>query len=245
MDGYDETTYGERFVDVYDDWYGDITDTDACVTAVAELAGGGPILELGVGTGRLAIPLAQRGSRVTGIDSSPAMLDALAAKPGGREVRTILGDMTEPATGDERFAVVLIAYNTLFNLTGEGAQARCFASAAARMAVSGCFVVEAFVPTVGQEPVEAVVPKQVTTDKVVLSVSRADPARQEITGQYVEFTEAGGVRLRPWHLRWSTVEQLDAMASAVGLRLTRRWSDWSGSAFTDESGSHISVYRHA
>ena len=99
--------------------------------------------------------------------------------------------------------------------------------------------------TVGQEPVEAVVPKQVTTDKVVLSVSRADPARQEITGQYVEFTEAGGVRLRPWHLRWSTVEQLDAMASAVGLRLTRRWSDWSGSAFTDESGSHISVYRHA
>lgn len=245
MDGYDETTYGERFVDVYDAWYGDLTDTDACVAAVSELAAGGPILELGVGTGRLALPLADRGHAVTGVDSSPSMLDALAAKPGGERVRAVLGDMADPPTGDDRFAVVLIAYNTLFNLVDDGAQARCFASAAARLTDSGCFVVEAFVPDLDAGPADVVAPKRVTADRVVLSVSRSDPARQEVLGQYVELTEAGGVRLRPWHLRWSTVDQLDALAAAAGLRPTARWTDWHRSPFTDCSGTHVTTYRRA
>ncbi len=245
MDGYDETTYGERFVDVYDDWYGDLTDTDACVATVSELAAGGPVLELGVGTGRLALPLAERGPAVTGIDSSPAMLAALAAKPGGDRVRTILGDMADPPTGDDRFAVVVIAYNTLFNLVDDGAQARCFESAAARLTTSGCFVVETFVPDPDAGPTDAVALKQVTADRVVLSVSRSDPARQEVLGQYVELTEAGGVRLRPWHLRWATADQLDALAATAGLRPTARWSDWRRPPFPEASTTRIAVYRRS
>lgn len=245
MDGYDETTYGERFAEVYDDWYGDITDTEACVATVADLAAGGPILELGVGTGRLAVPLADRGLRVTGVDSSPAMLEVLAAKPGGAAVRPLLGDMSAPDTGDERFAVVLIAYNTLFNLTDDGAQARCFRSAAERLTPGGCFVVEAFVPDTGSDPSDVVTPKQVTADKVVLSVSRSDPARQEIVGQFVDLTDGAGVRLRPWHLRWATVDQLDALAADAGLRPTRRWSGWDRAEFGPTATTHVTVYRRA
>ena len=243
MDGYDETTYGERFADVYDDWYGDLTDTDACVATVADLAAGGAVLELGVGTGRLAVPLAARGLAVTGVDASPTMLDALAAKPGGDRVRAVLGDMADPPTGDDRYAVVLVAYNTLFNLVDDGAQARCLRAAAARLTTGGCVVIEAFVPDDDAGAADVVAPKQVTADRVVLSVSRSDPARQEVLGQYVELTEAGGVRLRPWHLRWATVDQLDAMAAAAHLRPTSRWRDWHRTAFADDAGAHITVYR--
>lgn len=245
MDGYDDATYGDRFVDVYDDWYGDLTDTDACVDAVARLADGGAVLELGVGTGRLALPLAERGLAVTGVDTSQAMLDSMAAKPGGDRVEALLGDMTDPPTGDRRFAVVLVAYNTLFNLTGDGDQARCVLGAARRLAPGGCLVAEAFVPDVDGEAADVVTPKQVTADEVVLSVSRSRPDRQEVVGQYVSFTEAGGVRLRPWHIRWSTPEQLDAMADAAGLRPAERWGDWRGRAFRPDDTTHVSIYRSA
>lgn len=245
MQGYDETTYGERFADVYDDWYGSITDTAACVEAVALLAGGGPVLELGVGTGRLAIPLADRGLPVTGVDSSPAMLDALSAKgaKAGRRVTGVLGDMTDPPVGDSRFAVVLIAYNTLFNLVTVEAQRTCLANAAARLAPGGCLVVEAFVPDETAAATDAVTPKHVTADHVVLSVSRHDPERQEVIGQFVDITESG-IRLRPWHIRWCTPAQLDEMADGVGLAVDERWSTWSGAAFDHHSASHITVYRH-
>ena len=244
MEGYDETTYGDRFVDVYDDWYGDLTDTDACVATVAELSGCGPVLQLGVGTGRLALPLAARGVPVTGLDSSQPMLDALAAKPGAAAVTTLLGDMTDPPTGDDRFAMVLVAYNTLFNLVDDGAQQRCLAAAAARLAPGGCVVVEAFVPADDADPTDVVAPKQVTAEKVVLSVSRSDPGRQEVVGQYVDITEEG-VKLRPWHLRWSTPAQLDEMAAAVGLTPSHRWAGWDQSAFGPDSPTHVTVYRPA
>lgn len=241
MEGYDETTYGERFVDVYDDWYGSITDTEACVEAVARLAAGGPVLELGVGTGRLAIPLAQCGLEVTGVDASPSMLAALAAKPGGDAVEAVLGDMTDPPVGDRRFSVVFVAYNTLFNLVTVDGQRACLANAARHLAPGGCVAIEAFVPDVSGAAEDSVVPKHVTADKVVLSVSRQDPDRQEVVGQYVDISEAG-IRLRPWHIRWSTPDQLDAMAADVGLRLADRWSSWSGETFDQHAASHISLY---
>ena len=242
MEGYDETTYGERFADVYDDWYGSITDTEACVDAVARLAHGRPVLELGVGTGRLAIPLAQRGLPVTGVDSSPAMLAALSAKPGGDAVDVVLGDMTDPPVGDLRFAVAFVAYNTLFNLVTVEGQRSCLTSAARRLLPGGCVMIEAFVPDVLGAAADAVVPKHVTADKVVLSVSRQDPVRQEVIGQYVDISETG-IRLRPWHIRWSTPEQLDALAAEAGLHLSERWATWSGEPFDETSTSHISVYR--
>lgn len=243
MDGYDAATYGDRFADVYDDWYGTLTGTDDCVAAIAELAGGGPVLELGVGTGRLAIPLGARGLAVTGIDSSRAMLDRLATKPGGDRVHTVLGDMAEPPIEDgTRFSVVLVAYNTLFNLVDPVDQQRCLANGAALLSSDGHLVVEAFVPDPELAAGDTVVPRRVTADRVVLSVSRSRPDRQEVSGQYVDITE-GGIRLRPWHIRWSTPEQLDAMAQAAGLELAGRWSTWGGDPFNVDADTHVSHYR--
>ncbi|MGI8756378.1 MAG: class I SAM-dependent methyltransferase [Acidimicrobiales bacterium] len=243
MEGYDASTYGDRFAEVYDDWYSDLTDATACVDVVAGLADGGPVLELGVGTGRLAIPLAARGLVVVGLDASPAMLERMAAKPGGAEVEALVGDMAAPPLGDRRFAVVFVAYNTLFNLIDPADQARCLADAAARLRPGGSILVEAFVPE-PERIVEAVTPRTITADRVVLSISRTDPETQEALGQYVDITEAG-IRLRPWHIRWSTPDQLDAMAAEAGLTLADRWADWRRSPFHADAPAHVSHYRPA
>ena len=242
MEGYDASTYGDRFADVYDDWYGDLTDADACVALVGELAAGGSMLELGVGTGRLAIPLAAHGV-VVGVDSSASMLARLGAKPGGDAVECLLGDMARPDVGDRRFAVVFVAYNTLFNLIDPGDQERCLASAASCLAPGGSVLVEAFVPEPGRVA-DAVSPRTITADRVVLSVSRSDPDRQEAMGQYVDITEAG-IKLRPWHIRWSTPEQLDAMAVDAGLVLADRWADWRRTPFHPDAQAHVTRYTSA
>ncbi len=247
MDGYDATTYGDRFADVYDDWYGDITDTDACVDALARLAGRGPVLELGVGTGRLAIPLAARGLAITGLDSSAAMLARLASKPGGAGVTGVVGDMADPkgpGLNPGSFGLAFVAYNTLFNLIAPGEQQRCLTNVAAMLTSDGSFVVEAFVPDTSAHADDTVAPRQVTADRVVLSVSRSNPERQEVLGQYVDITEAG-IKLRPWHIRWATTTQLDDMAAAAGLVLADRWATWTGEPFNGDAPAHVSVYRRA
>lgn len=246
MEGFDASTYGERFADVYDDWYGDLGDTAACVEVLAELAergSGGAVLELGVGTGRLAVPLAERGVKVIGLDSSPAMLERLRAKPGGDRVDSVLGDMEDPPLGDHRFGLVVLAYNTLFNLTTLDAQRRCLAGAARRLTVGGSVVVEAFVPDPDQiGPADSVVPRTITADRVVLSVTRHRADHQEVFGQFVELTN-GGVRLRPWHIRYSTTDQLDRLAADAGLVLSERWAGWDRAPFEqDRSSTHVSVY---
>jgi len=255
MEGYQPSTYGDRFVDVYDDWYGAITDTTACVETVTELArqsrssrrsdldGTTPsprVLELGVGTGRLAIPMTGNGLDVTGVDASAAMLSALAAKPGGERVRTVVADMVDPPVA-AGFDLVLIAYNTLFNLTAPGDQARCLARVAGLLAPTGRLVVEAFVPDPATGQGDAVSTRQVSVDRVVLSVSRTDPAGQQVHGQYVDITEAG-VKLRPWQIRWATPDQIDEQAAEAGLARVARWSDWERGTFTSDSSSHVSVY---
>lgn len=242
MDGFDDATYGERMADVYDDWYADITDTSACVTTLIRLAGPGPVLELGVGTGRLAIPLAESGLAVAGVDSSPAMLDRLRSKPGGQRVEALHGDMADPPVGDRRFRLVVVAYNTLFNLTEPGDQAACFVRSAEVLDDEGLLVVEAFVPDpdrIGRGG--EVVARSVTADRVVLSVTLGRPAAQTLLGQYVDITEAG-IRLRPWQIRYASPTELDAMAADAGLTLRDRWAGWRGEPFDDDSPTHVSVY---
>jgi SAM-dependent methyltransferase len=247
--GYDHRSYGDGFADVYDEWYADVTDVGATVTRVVELAGGGGrVLELGVGTGRLAVPMADAGLAVVGIDSSEAMLAKLSQRDPARRVDAVCGDIT----GDlpvGPFDVVLVAYNTIFNLLGEHDQPRLFQHVAERLAPGGAFVVEAFVPASegadGSTPSSEVTVRSMAVDHVVLSVSVNHPDEQLAEGQFVQFSQDGGVRLRPWSIRWATPKQLDAMASAAGLRLDARFGEMSGTAFTNDSAQHVSIYRRA
>ncbi|MGE5210955.1 MAG: class I SAM-dependent methyltransferase [Acidobacteriota bacterium] len=249
MRGYDHRSYGDGFADVYDEWYADVTDVDATVERMVELAGaGGRVLELGVGTGRLAVPMARAGLSVVGIDSSEAMLAKLSERDPGRLVAAVQGDITSDLPVGP-FDVVLVAYNTIFNLLGEHDQPRLFQHVAERLAPGGAFVVEAFVPASegvhGSASSSEVTVRSMAVDHVVLSVSVNNPDRQLAEGQFVQFSQDGGVRLRPWSIRWATPEQLDAMAIAAGLRLDARYGEMAGTAFTDDSAQHVSIYRRA
>jgi SAM-dependent methyltransferase len=241
----DGAAYGEAFADVYDEWYADVTDVAATVAFVERLAGaGGTVLELGVGTGRLAVPMASAGLTVTGIDASPAMLARLRARPGSASIEVVEGDMVTEMP-DGRFDVVLVAYNTLFNLADESAQQACFLAVRDRLAAGGSFVVEAFVPDVTAPAGHDVTVRSMSADRVVLSVSDHRPDRQRTSGQFVELSESGGVRLRPWSIRWAAPAELDAMAARAGLGLVERWADMSRTPFGDGSDHHVSVYRPA
>ena len=252
MEGYGASTYGDRFADVYDDWYQDVSDVGATVERVAALAGprGGRVLELGAGSGRLAVPLAGRGLDVWAVDASTAMLDRLRAKPGGDRVRAVVDDMAEleaPALQDGGFGVVLCAFNTLFNITDTAGQRRCLTRGRELLAPDGRLVVEAFVPPPGGErdaAVGAVEPRHIGLDEVVLTVSRLDPGTRTITGQHVQITE-GGVRLRPWVLHYASPDDLDALAAEAGLRLVERHAGWHGEEFTPDADVHVSVYATA
>ncbi|MCB1003508.1 MAG: class I SAM-dependent methyltransferase, partial [Acidimicrobiales bacterium] len=235
----------------YDEWYADVSDVEGTVARVVELAGDHPVLELGIGTGRVALPLAAAGLSVSGIDASAAMLDRLRAKPGGGALAVARGDMADvdalaPPPG-ARFGVVLAAFNTLFNLVDADEQRRCLAGAAARLAPGGCVVVEGNVfDPAGLGPAgDSVAVRSLTPERVVLSVSRADPAGHRLSGQFVDLVDGAPVRLRPWALRTTTPAELDDLAGAGGLVLAERWGGWRGEPFTDESDVHVSVYRIA
>lgn len=244
MEGLDASSYGENFADVYDQWYANISDVEATVAAVAELAAGGPVLELGIGTGRLALPLAARGVEVSGVEASPAMVERLREKPGGAALPVVVGDFAEiDLGGPGTFAVVLAAYNTVFNLPSAAAQRRCFANVSRVLRPGGCLVIEAFVPSPEpDEPEARVTPSAIEADHVVLHVTRRLPGSQTVEGSMVSITEQG-IRLRPWHIRYATPSQLDLMAEAAGLRLERRHAGWRKERFDADSSHHVSIYR--
>jgi ubiquinone/menaquinone biosynthesis C-methylase UbiE len=244
VEGYDAATYGDRFADVYDDWYDDPGATDATVAALVEgLPAGAAILELGVGTGRLALPLAEAGLVVTGLDASTAMLDRLAAKPGGDAVSTVVGDMAGPLP-DGPFDLVVVARNTFFNLTTEAAQRACLTEVTRVLAPTGRLVVEAFVPTDDDGPTSSVEVRRITADRVLLFVDRHDPGSGEAWSSFVDIGP-DGIRLRPCHVRYLRPAALDALATGCGLALDERAEDWLGTAFDDESPHHVSSYRLA
>ncbi|MFM7534363.1 MAG: class I SAM-dependent DNA methyltransferase [Acidimicrobiales bacterium] len=232
--------------EVYDDWYADVSDVEATVALLRSLhAAGpsGPVLELAVGTGRLAVPLAAAGLEVHGVDASPAMLTRLAQRPGGDAVHATLGDMADEEPRGP-FALAFVAYNSLFNLTAAEEQARCIANVARRLLPGGCFVVDAFVPepTFGG-PGEHVALRSLQSDAVVLSVSRHDGGHQRAEGAYVELRDGQPVRVRPWAIRWSTLAELDTWAEQAGLRREHRWADILRRPFDESSAHHVSVYR--
>ncbi|MEY2431237.1 MAG: hypothetical protein QOC92_962 [Acidimicrobiaceae bacterium] len=248
MEGYGPASYGDGIADTYDEWYGDRLDTKATVDALLSLAdrtGSKRVLELGIGSGRLALPLAARGLDVWGVDASSAMVDRLRNKPGG-ELPVAIGDMEDldlsplPGGDTARFGLVFVAINTFFNLTTDAAQRRCLRRVRDVLEQDGVFVLEAFVPAV-DAPTNAVVARTVELDRVILTATQHDPTTQTVRGQHIELRESG-IRLRPWMIRYAPPDELDRMAAGAGLALIERWSDWSGAPFTDGDDAHVSVY---
>jgi SAM-dependent methyltransferase len=242
MDRYDPSTYGERIADVYDATYAGYEH--ATIALLADLAHGGRALELGIGTGRIALPLAATGVEVHGIDASEAMVTRLRAKPGGADLPVSLGDFADVAV-DGQFSLIFVVLNTFTALPSQEEQVGCFRNVAQHLTNDGVFVVEMFVPdlarfTRGQYAVASVV----GTDRVGLDVARHDPVHQQTVHQHIEITERG-IRLYPAQLRYVWPAELDLMAQLAGMRLRHRWGGWQGEPFTAASGAHISVYERA
>jgi SAM-dependent methyltransferase len=234
-------TYGERIAEMYDRLHPGVLDTDDCVRTIAEMVGTGRMLELGVGTGRLAIPLAAAGVDVDGIDISSAMLERLNAKPGGERVRTILADFAQLDV-DGQYDLVVAAADTFFMLETQDDQLRCFESVARHLTRTGSFAIEAFVPGRGQATNGGVAVRKVGVDHVVLGLSIHDPHNQLVHGQQVMIDDRG-IRLAPATLRYAWPSELDLMARLTGLRLQHRWATWSKTPYTAQSLRHVSVYR--
>ncbi|MFI7157840.1 class I SAM-dependent methyltransferase [Micromonospora chalcea] len=236
----DPGLFGRLWADTYDGPGN--PDPAPAVDFLAPLAEGGPVLELAVGTGRVALPLAARGLTVEGVEASPEMVAHLRAKPGGADLPVTIGDMADvPVAGPYR--LVFLVFNTLFNLVSEERQAACFRNVARVLAPGGAFVIETFVPDPADfDRDEQVQVREVTEDSATIRVHRYDRAAQTFVRQTVTF-DASGVHLKPFAMRYAWPEQVDDLAERAGLRLTERYADWDRSPFDADSRSHISVYR--
>jgi SAM-dependent methyltransferase len=240
--GFDDPAfYGDRWAGVYDEHFAEM-DPAAVVDFLAGLAGGGRVLELAIGTGRVALPLAGRGIAVEGIDASEAMVERLRAKPGGDSIPVVIGDMAQVlATGP--FSVVYLVFNTLFGLLSQARQAQCFRNVARVLDPGGVFVIECFVPDLTRfDRGQRVQARAVTEDSAILEVSRHDGAHQRIATQIVTI-DGHGTHLRPVALRYCWPSELDLMAQQAGLRLRERYSGWDRQPFDSNSRSHVSVYQ--
>jgi len=244
MRGYRSDTYGEGFADIYDDWYHDVSDVGATVARIAELAGAGRVLELGVGTGRLAIPLAQAGVDIVGIDTSRSMVNRLLAKPGSEAVGLAVADMIDLPFAAGRFSLAFAAFNTFFNLTTPLAHQQCATRLSEVICPGGLFVVEGFLPPPDGLTDGGTSVRSVTLDTAVLTVSRHDEGNQQIHGQHIEISESG-IRMRPWMLRYLTPGQLDDLFTTAGFALQSRCGGWNDESFDPAGDAHVSIYRLA
>lgn len=212
---------------------------DPAVRLLADLAGDGAALEFGIGTGRIALPLSQRGVRVHGIDLSPAMIARLNAKPGAEEIDVTVGDMATTRV-DETFRVVYVVWNTLMNLRTQEEQVECFQNAAAHLEPGGCFVVEVMVPELRRlPPGETVRPFLVTPTR--LGFEEYDIVSQRGTSHHY-WIEGGRVGVESYPGRYVWAAELDLMARMAGMTLRGRWGGWQGEPFTGDSTAHVSVW---
>jgi SAM-dependent methyltransferase len=239
---YGPATYGDSVADVYDEWYRLPHDLATEAAFLAELAEGGRVLELGVGTGRIAIPLAELGLEVHGIDTSSAMLEQMRAKPGGDKVHGSVGDMADvPVDGE--FSLVFVTFNTFFMLTSQEAQVRCFRNVAAHLAAGGRFMIRGFVPDLSRiEAGQNISVREAGFDHVRLDTTVYDTVTQTFDVTQVRLT-AQGSRFVHAKMRYAFPPEIDLMAQLAGLQLEARYSDFDKQPFTNESAFHVSVYR--
>ncbi|MEO3927654.1 class I SAM-dependent methyltransferase [Micromonosporaceae bacterium B7E4] len=255
MHGYTSSTYGNRIADIYDQPGQTPPDADRAAAFLHDLAARAAAasegveppraLEWGVGTGRVAIPLAALGCDVSGVDTSGAMLARCRTADAGGRLRLSIGDMTAVRVDGAPFHVVYAAFNTLLHLLTQEEQVAVFANSAAQLSPGGAFVVQVNVPDVGcLRDGQRVRIFEVETAYVDLNITLHDPLRQQLRTQQMIIRE-GGAELRPLMQRYVWPSELDLMARLAGLRLAARYADWAGTPFTAESTEHVSVYRPA
>ena len=241
--------YDDERAEAYDRRHaGRFAEAETTAELLAGLVGGRPgarVMELGIGTGRLALPLVARGLEVGGIDSSTAMVDRLRAKPGGADLPVVIGDFADVGSLVEgRYDLVLLAFNALFELLSQAEQCRCLAGAAAHLAPGGALVLEALAPELTRFE-QSLTVLSLAADEVVLQATSHDPLTQVVRGHDVVLTETAPARLRPWAIRYATVPELDLMARLAGLNLVDRWGGWAREPFTAQSPRHVSVYQQS
>jgi len=237
-DGY----FDESIAAVYEDYEGEgftAGDIDATVEFLANVAGEGPALELGVGTGRIAIPLAQRGVPTHGIDLSRPMVARLQAKPGGEDISVAIGDMATTAV-DGSFSLVYLICNTIMNLTTQEAQVSCFRNAAAHLRAGGCFVIKVMVPELQRLPPGETL-HVFAASETHWGIDQYDIANQGLISHHFEHVDGRFERSSvPFRYVWPS--ELDLMAEIAGMSLRERWGDWKREPFTSESRMHVSVW---
>jgi SAM-dependent methyltransferase len=241
MNDYSDETYGERIADVYDQWYSKFDPS--AIQTLAELAHGGKVLELGIGTGRIAIPLLNIGLTVYGIDASESMVARLHGKPGGERIPVSIGNFADVSV-DGQYTLIYVVFNTFYALLTQDEQMRCFQNVARHLTSDGVFVIEAFVPDlkrfIGGQAIHVT---RIELNEVQVDVSQIEPDAQVITSQHIVLTEHGN-RFYPVKLRYVWHVEMDLMARLSQLQLKERWSDWGKTQFTADSGKHVSVYEH-
>jgi SAM-dependent methyltransferase len=243
MEGFDpKTSFGYETSKRYDavETRGDEEET---VAFLAQLAGERDALEFAIGTGRIALPLARAGVPVDGIEQSQHMVDRMREKPGGENVRVVIGDMAGTSMGRE-YGLVYLVYNTIGNLLTQDDQVRCFENAARHLTDDGVFVLECRVPTAPSRPGHQFVnAERVAADRVTLDVGRYDPVTQLLDENHVRI-DGDGISFGAISLRLANPPEFDLMARIAGLRLRHRKGGWHGEPFTASSWRHVSVYEH-
>ena len=237
-----EDHFGERVARRYDEAVAEMFDDSLVAPAVdflADLAIPGRALELGIGTGRIALPLAERGVEVHGVDLSPAMVQRLRAKPGGAEIPVAIGDFaTTVLTG--KFVLAYLVFNTIMNLTTLDEQVACFQNVSAHLEEGGRFVVEVGVPQLRRlPPGETIRPFAISDTH--LGFDEYEVASQSLVSHHYSVTD-GKLEVRSIPFRYVWPSELDLMARLAGMRLCERWSSWRREPFTDESTAHVSVW---
>jgi SAM-dependent methyltransferase len=241
LSDYDVSTYGDRVADLYDEHSTLPKTTPLAVEFLASLVGKGTALELGIGTGRIALPLAAKGAQVSGIDASPAMVRKMRAKAGGKRIPVTIGDFEDvPITA--QFDLIYVVFNTFFSLLTQEAQVRCFSLVARHLKATGTFVIEAFPPDLSRfDRGQRTSLIGIYTDHATLDLSMHDAVNQRVRTHHVDISSKG-IKLYPIALRYAYPSELDLMAQLVGLRLRERWGGWNHEAFTAASAIHVSVY---
>ncbi|MGD8813516.1 MAG: class I SAM-dependent methyltransferase [Anaerolineales bacterium] len=239
MKDYKDATYGDQIAEIYDEFFADYDP--ASIELLADLAGGGPVLELGIGTGRIALPLHESGVEVLGIDASEAMVAKLRAKPNGSKIEVLIGSFADFKM-DLNFRLIYVVFNTFFNLQTQEEQVRCFQTIRQHLSPDGVFLMEVFVPDPCRfEDHQTVRAIDLAEERIRLEVSKIDPVAQQVTSQHTLISK-DGIRFHPVKLRYAWPSELDLMAQIAGLSLLQRWGSWSKGEFQKQSPKHISIY---